>query len=67
MAHEQWAIDPAHSSINFVVRHMVFAKVRGEFTTFSGTVLDISDQGDLLVQLDAGGRRYFSAATTTRL
>lgn len=35
--------------------------------TYSGTVLDISETGDLLVQLDEGGRRYFASATTTRL
>ena len=32
----------------------------------SGTVLDVSDQGALLVQLDVGGRRWFESATTTR-
>jgi BirA family transcriptional regulator, biotin operon repressor / biotin---[acetyl-CoA-carboxylase] ligase len=34
---------------------------------YTGTVLDVSDDGDLLVQLDQGRRRYFAAATTTRL
>jgi len=34
--------------------------------TYAGTVLDIDDNGDLLVQLDEGARRYFAAATTTR-
>jgi polyisoprenoid-binding protein YceI len=33
-----WQIDPAHSGINFSVRHMVFAKVRGRFGRFTGTV-----------------------------
>lgn len=33
---------------------------------FSGTVLDVSDDGDLVVQLDEGGRRHFAAATSTR-
>ncbi|MBN2447804.1 MAG: biotin--[acetyl-CoA-carboxylase] ligase [Phycisphaerae bacterium] len=33
----------------------------------SGTVLDITEEGDLLVQLDEGGRRRFESATTTRL
>lgn len=33
---------------------------------FTGTVLDISPQADLIVQLDHGGRRHFDAATTTR-
>lgn len=34
--------------------------------TFTGTALDIADNGDLVVQLDEGGRRHFAAATTTR-
>jgi len=34
---------------------------------WAGTVLDISDEGDLIVQLDQGGRRHFAAATTTRV
>lgn len=33
-----WAIDPSHSSVEFVVRHLVVAKVRGRFAAFSGTV-----------------------------
>jgi BirA family biotin operon repressor/biotin-[acetyl-CoA-carboxylase] ligase len=34
--------------------------------SFSGTVLDISEDGHLLVHLDEGGCRYFDASTTTR-
>ena len=33
-----WQIDPAHSEINFTVRHMMISNVRGQFETFSGTV-----------------------------
>lgn len=33
-----WKIDPAHSSINFTVRHMMISKVHGQFKSFSGTV-----------------------------
>ena len=33
-----WAIDPAHSSIEFSVRHLMVSKVRGRFETFSGTI-----------------------------
>lgn len=29
-------VDPVHSSVSFVVRHLVAAKVRGNFTEFSG-------------------------------
>ncbi len=34
---------------------------------FSGTAIDISDAGDLVVELDQGGRRCFASATTTRV
>ena len=33
-----WAIDPAHSSIDFSVRHLMVSKVRGQFENFSGTI-----------------------------
>lgn len=38
-----WQIDNAHSSINFTVRHMMIANVRGEFENFSGTI-DLDEQ-----------------------
>jgi polyisoprenoid-binding protein YceI len=34
-----WSIDPVHSSVEFVVRHMMVSKVRGKFRTFSGTLV----------------------------
>ena len=33
-----WTIDPVHSEVGFVVRHLMVSKVRGSFTTFSGTI-----------------------------
>ena len=33
-----WAIDPVHSEVSFVVRHMMVSKVRGRFDKFEGTV-----------------------------
>lgn len=33
-----WAIDAAHSSLDFAVKHMVFATAKGRFAEFSGTV-----------------------------
>ncbi|XVQ10778.1 YceI family protein [Spirillospora sp. CA-255316] len=32
-----WNIDPAHSEVTFVIRHLM-TKVRGSFTDFSGTI-----------------------------
>src|SRR4051812_45921322 len=34
-----YSIDPAHSDVSFSVRHMMFAKVRGHFRKFSGTIV----------------------------
>ena len=33
-----WDIDPVHSEVSFVVRHMVVSKVRGRFDRFEGTL-----------------------------
>ncbi len=33
-----WAIDPAHSSVAFSVRHLMVSKVRGVFGTFDGAI-----------------------------
>ena len=40
-----WSIDPAHTSIEFSVRHLGISTVRGRFRQFSGTV-----------EVDAAGR-----------
>jgi len=37
-----WTIDPAHSSIEFVARHLMVTKVRGSFGSFRGTI-EIAD------------------------
>jgi len=33
-----YTIDPVHSTVGFVARHLVASKVRGNFTDFSGTI-----------------------------
>lgn len=33
-----WKVDPAHTQIEFSVKHMMFTKVRGQFSDFEGTV-----------------------------
>ena len=33
-----WAIDPTHSEVGFVARHLMVTKVRGSFADVSGTV-----------------------------
>jgi polyisoprenoid-binding protein YceI len=52
-----WALDTAHSGISFSVRHMVVAKVRGRFGTWTGNVeLDEADltRSRVEVEIDAG-------------
>ena len=34
----QWNLDPAHSSADFTVRHMMVTNVRGSFGNLSGTI-----------------------------
>ncbi len=33
-----WSIDPSHSSVNFVVRHLMISRVRGRFADVSGAI-----------------------------
>src|SRR3954449_544880 len=33
-----WNVDPAHSTVGFVARHLMITKVRGRFTDFSGVI-----------------------------
>ncbi len=41
-----WAIDPTHSEVGFVARHLMVTKVRGSFTDVTGTVQVGQDIGD---------------------
>jgi polyisoprenoid-binding protein YceI len=40
-----WGIDLAHSSVGFMVRHLVVSKVRGKFTRWNGVIR--MDENDL--------------------
>jgi polyisoprenoid-binding protein YceI len=46
-----WTIDPAHSSINFSVRHLMVSRVRGTLGTFSGDIT-VSSEGTPSVSAD---------------
>lgn len=52
-----WQIDPAHTQVGFTIKHMMFAKVRGAFNEFEGSLVQ-GENGDL-----AGGT--FSATIQT--
>ena len=56
MSAATWTIDTSHSTIHFIARHMVIAKVRGGFKTFSGSIeLDEADmtKATVAVTIDA--------------
>ena len=38
MTTQTWQIDSAHSGIHFSVRHLVIAKVRGQFSRWTGSI-----------------------------
>lgn len=46
-----WSFDTSHSEIAFSIRHMVFAKVRGSFTRWSGAV--VADDSGTITALSA--------------
>jgi polyisoprenoid-binding protein YceI len=50
-----WAIDPAHSTVEFSVRHMMVATVKGRFSGVQGTIIDVADdpnQSSVQVNID---------------
>lgn len=47
-----WKIDPTHTSLEFVARHMMVTKVRGRFTDVSGTIEVGEDPTDTKVAVD---------------
>ena len=46
-----FAIDPNHSNVGFVARHMVFTKVRGQFPDVNGTVILAENPTDSTVEV----------------
>lgn len=38
-----WTVDPVHSDVSFIVRHMMVSKVRGHFERFSGQIVTAED------------------------
>ncbi|HTN08401.1 YceI family protein [Agriterribacter sp.] len=53
----KWVSDPPHSEIQFKVRHMMIANVKGEFRNFNATILTEGDdfsKGTVEVIIEAG-------------
>jgi polyisoprenoid-binding protein YceI len=43
MATTTWSLDPAHSELQFKVKHLMITTVTGSFTSLTGTVVSESD------------------------
>ncbi|EUJ29339.1 Uncharacterized conserved protein [Listeria grayi] len=53
MTVEKWQVDPAHSSIEFQVKHMMVSKVKGAFKDFSASVdMDPEDLTDAKIHFE---------------
>mgnify|MGYP005854570399 CR=1 FL=1 len=51
-----WQIDPVHTNVEFAVRHLMVATVRGRFNSVAGTILldeDDITRSSVAVQIDA--------------
>ena len=51
-----WQLDPAHSTVEFAVKHMMFTTVRGRFKAFTGTIYADErnpEQSRVEVEIDA--------------
>jgi len=47
-----WDLDPAHTSVEFVARHLMVSKVRGRFTNASGTIHVADDPAESWVEVE---------------
>ena len=56
-----WVIDPAHTSIEFVARHLMVTKVRGRFTDFSGTIEIADDPTESKVEIEVNLASVYTA------
>jgi polyisoprenoid-binding protein YceI len=50
----QYAIDPAHTSVEFVGRHLMITKVRGRFPEVSGTITVADEPEQSHVEVEIG-------------
>src|SRR3954454_14328524 len=64
-----WTVDPAHSEVGFVARHLMVSKVRGSFTEFEATVLvgDSFDTSTVQATVQLGSIDTGSADRDTHL
>jgi polyisoprenoid-binding protein YceI len=48
----EWQLDPVHTSVEFVARHLMVTKVRGRFTDVTGTIHIAEDPAESWVEVD---------------
>ena len=64
-----WAIDPTHTEVGFVARHLMVTKVRGSFTDVTGTVEvaeNVTDSvANVVIKTAVGQHRHAPTATAT--
>ena len=54
-ARNTWTIDPAHTNVEFAVRHLMISTVKGRFADVTGTVdLDLANPGAARVDVTIG-------------
>ena len=57
-----WTVDPSHSTVGFVARHLMITKVRGRFTDVAGRVTIAEDVADSAVEVTIGTASVTSGA-----
>ncbi len=53
-------LDQAHTTVEFVARHLMITKVRGRFASFTGSVqiAEVPEESSVEVTIDAVERRH---------
>jgi polyisoprenoid-binding protein YceI len=46
-----WTLDPVHTHVGFMIKHMMVSKVRGRFTEFTGQIVTAGNPLDSTVQV----------------
>lgn len=49
---DDWQLDPVHTSVEFVARHLMVSKVRGRFTGVTGTIHVAEDPAESWVEVE---------------
>ena len=65
LAHaDTWQIDPAHTNVEFTVRHMMISNVKGQFQKTSGTITTVAATRPRHKSMRPSTRRRSTPAST---